>query len=183
LRWGDLRNGRIRRALAIAALVEIVADGVFPRSSAVRVDIFILGQVEGLDERLAEKAKSGSGSGFDVALSDGGEEASQSETDIARGHIFAREKKREVFADFFASESLRFLACVEGAEIRMAVAAWSVAAAAIGERERKEGRAVLCTCDRRAVNGVVCRHGSLLREDFGIFRGNLAEARRTSERG
>jgi hypothetical protein len=147
-----LRGRRIRRALAIAALVEIVADDVLPRSSAVRADIFILGQVEALDERLADKAERGSGFGFDVALSDGGEEASQSETYVAGGHIVAGEKKGDVFASFLASESLRFLAGVERTEMRMAVAARSTAAAAIGEREGTQGRAVPLRRDRRAVN-------------------------------
>lgn len=163
-----LRCGRIGRALAIAALVEIVADGVLPRSSAVGADVFILGQVEGLDERLAEKAKSGSGFGFDVALSDGGEEASQSETDIACGHILAREKG-DVFADFFASEGLRFFAGVEGTEMRMAVAARAAAMTAVGKRERTQGRAVLVACDRRTVNGEISKHRSLQKERFGIF--------------
>ncbi|HEY6387806.1 MAG TPA: hypothetical protein VIX91_19185 [Candidatus Acidoferrum sp.] len=37
---------------------------------------------------------------------------------------------------------MRFLAGVEGAEMRMAVTAWIAAAAAIGERERTQGRVV-----------------------------------------
>src|SRR5271155_4816428 len=124
--------------------------------------------MERLDEGLAEKGEGASGFGFNVALGDGGEEAAQGEGKVASGNIVTGKKKGDVFAGFLASEGLRLLAGVEGADMGMAVAARSAAAAAIDECERTQGRAVLCTCDRRAVNGAVRGHGSLQKEDFGF---------------
>jgi hypothetical protein len=59
--------------LALAGLFEIVANGAFPRSGTKGADVLFLGQLEAVDERLAEKSESGSGLGFDVSLGDGGE--------------------------------------------------------------------------------------------------------------
>lgn len=109
--------------MALAGLFEIVGDGAFPRSGTEGADVLFLGQLEGLDERLAEKAESGSGLRFDVALGDGGEKAAQREAQVAGGHIVAREKKGDIFASFLASAGLRFLTGVEDAEMRMAVTA------------------------------------------------------------
>gem|GEM_PF-6192519 len=99
-----------------------------------------------------------------------------------------REAAGEVIGDSLAGLSRRrglgFFAGVEGAKVRMAVAARSAAVAAIGERERTQGRAVLVTRDRRAVvfkcdhpdfigvnaavNGA-SGHGNLQTERFGIL--------------
>ena len=81
--------------------------------------------------------------GFDLALGDGGEEPPEHEGEVAGGDIVAGEEKGDALSGFFASESLRFFAGVEGAEIRVAIAARSAAAAAIGECESTQGRAVL----------------------------------------
>src|SRR5580704_11721897 len=116
--------------------------------------------MKGLHEGLAEKGEGRGGFGFDLALGDGGEEASQREGKVASRHIVAGKKKGDILAGLFAAEGLRLLAGVEGAEMRMAVAAWTAAVAAIGERERTQGRAVL---------GVTSRHGSLQKERFGIL--------------
>ena len=154
------RGRRIGRALTVAGLPEVVADDVLPGIGAESADVLILGQMEGLDERLAEVGKSCGSFGFDLALGDGGEEASEGEAEVASGHIVSGKKKGDILAGFLASEGLRFLAGVEGAEMGMAVAARRAAAAAIGERERTQGRAVL---------GVIGGHGSLQKERFGIL--------------
>lgn len=127
----------------MAGLLEIVADGVLPGIGAEGADVLILCQLEGLDEGLAKVGKSCGSFGFDLALGDGGEEASKSEAEVASGYIIARKKKGDVFASFLASESLCFLAGLEGAEMGMAVAARRTAVAAIGERERTQGRGSL----------------------------------------
>lgn len=164
-RWRDgreLGRGLGRRALAAAGLLEIVGDGVLPGVVAKGGDVLILGEMEGLDERLAEKGKSGGGFGFDLALGDGGEKTAQGETQVSGGHVVAGEEKGDVLAGSLAGKGLRFFAGVEGAEIRMAVAARKAALAAIGERESTQGRAVL---------GVICRHRILQKERFEIFGG------------
>lgn len=162
--WGwrdgrELGRGLGRRALAAAGLLEIVGDGAFPGFCAESGDVLILGEVEGLDESLAEIGERGGGFGFDLALGDGGEETAQGETQVAGGYVAAGEEKGDVLPGSLAGKGLRFLASVEGAEIGMAVAARKAALAAIGERESTQGRAVL---------GVICRHGILQKERFEI---------------
>ena len=62
------------------------ADGFAPGIGAVGVDVFVLGEGQGLDEGLAEIGEGGGGFGFQLALGDSGEEASEGGTEIARGH-------------------------------------------------------------------------------------------------
>ncbi len=171
-------RGRLgRRRLVIGGQVEIISDGLAPGIRAEGVDVFVLGEVQGLDERLAEIGECGGGFGFDLTLGDSGEEASEGGAEIAGGHIAAGKVIGDILAGLLASEGLRFLAGVEGAEVRMAVTARSAALAAIGKGERTQRRAVVFTCDRtaavfrcdrRAVNGA-SRHGSLQKERFGIL--------------
>jgi hypothetical protein len=101
------------------------------------------------------------GFGFDLTLGDGGEEASECGAEVTGRHVLAGKIAGDLLAHFLASEDLGFPAGMEGAEI-MAVAAWNAAAAAIGERERTQGHAVLWA-DRA--------HRSLLKERFWIFWG------------
>ena len=54
------------------------ADGVAPSVGAVGLDVFFLGEGQGLHERLGEIGEGGGGFGFDLALGYGGEEASES---------------------------------------------------------------------------------------------------------
>src|SRR5271155_2457318 len=122
----------------------------------------MLGQLKSLNEGLAEKGEGAGGLGFNVALGDGSEEAAQGEGKVSGGNIVTGKKKGDVLAGFLASKGLRLFAGVESAEMRMAVAARSAAAAAICERERTQGRAVL---------GAVCGHRNLQKVSFGIFEG------------
>jgi len=115
--------------------------------------------MESLNEGLAEKGEGAGGLGFNVALGDGSEEAAQGEGKVSGGNIVTGKKKGDVLAGFLASKGLRLFAGVESAEMRMAVAARSAAAAAICERERTQGRAVL---------GAIRRHRSLQEERFWI---------------
>jgi hypothetical protein len=197
---------RIRR-FAIGRLFMGSADGFAPVIRAEGVDVFALGEVQGLDERLAEIGEGGRGFGFHLTLGDGGEEASQGGAEIAGGQIAAGKVVGDILAGFLASEGLGFLAGVERAEIRMTVAPGNAAVAAVDKHERtqrgtvlltcdrkavlflcdrravfftRDRRAILFLCDRRAVDGAIGGHGSLQREilDFGE---SLAEARRTTE--
>jgi len=53
------------------------ADGFAPGIRAEGVDVFVLGEVQGLDESLAEIGEGGGGFGLDLALGDSGEEVSE----------------------------------------------------------------------------------------------------------
>src|SRR5229473_8077316 len=167
-RWGIWRR-------VIDGLFMGSADGFAPVIRAEGVDVFALGEVQGLDEGLAEIGKGGGGFGFHLTLGDGGEEASEGGAEIAGGHKAAGKVIGDVLAGGLASKGLCVLAGVEGAEIRMGGLSRNAAVAAIGKGERTQ---------RGTVLGVIGGHGSLQKErlDFGIFVGSLAEARRTTER-
>ncbi len=149
------------------------ADGFAPGIGAVGVDVFVLGEGQGLDEGLAEIGEGGGGFGFQLALGDSGEEASEGGAEIAGGHIAAGKVIGDLLAGLLASEGLRFLAGVERAEIRMVGAAGNAAVAAVDKHERTQ---------RGTVLGAIGGHGSLQKErlDFGIFgepRGGEAQFR------
>jgi hypothetical protein len=130
-------------------------------------------------------AEVGEDSGFakrDAVLRGCGKEFAEDVVDFGGGEEIAVEGGGNFLAQALGLEELRFLADVESAEMWMAVATRTAASAAIGERERTQGRAVLLRRDRTAVNVAISRHGSLQKERFGIFRGSLAKARRTSLR-
>jgi len=172
------------------------ADGFAPVIRAEGIDVFALGEVQGLDERLAEIGEGGGCFGFHLALGDGGEEASEGGAEIAGGEIAAGKVIGDILAGFLASEGSGLLAGVERAEVRMTVAPGTAAVAAIDKHERTQRgtvvltcdhrailflcdrsavfftcdrRAVFLLCDRRAVDGAIGGHGSLQREilDFG----------------
>ena len=137
------------------------ADGAAPGVGAEGVDVFVLGEVDRLDQGLAEIGEGGGGLGFDVALSYSGEEAGQGGAEIAGGEIAAREVSGDVAAHLLGGESLRFLACMVIAEMGMAGASRSAALAAISEGERTQRGTVFFMRDRRAVDGAIGGHGSL----------------------
>jgi len=131
------------------------ADGFAPGIGAEGVDVFVLGEVQSLDERLAEIGEGGGGFGFDLTLGDSGEEVSEGGGEIAGGHIAAGKVIGDILAGLLASEGLRFLSGVERAEIGMVGVAGNAAAAAIDEGERTQIGTVL---------GAI-GHGSLQKED------------------
>jgi len=133
--------------------------GSAPIVGAEGVDVFVLGDGERLDKDLAEISEGGGGFGFDVALGDGGKQAAKGGADVASGDELAGEKASDVFAGFFAGESLGFLASMAGAERGMARTARDAATAAVGEGEGTEGR---------AVRGTNSGHGSLQKEIFDV---------------
>src|SRR5216684_7623621 len=179
-RWGIWRR-------VIDGLFMGSADGFAPVIRAEGVDVFALGEVQGLDEGLAEIGKGGGGFGFHLTLGDGGEEASEGGAEIAGGQIAAGKVIGDILAGFLASEGLRFLASVERTEVRMAVSARSAALSAICKGEGTQRRTVLLACDRtavffmcdrravffmcdrRAVDGAIGGHGSLQRVKFWIL--------------
>jgi hypothetical protein len=67
---------------------------------------------------LAEVGEGGGGFGFDLALSDGGEEAAQGGAEVAGGEITVGEVRRDVAARLLGGEGLGFFAGMERAEVR-----------------------------------------------------------------
>ena len=86
------------RGGAVGVLVDGVADGLAPGVGAEGVDVFVLGEVDGLGESLREVGESAGGARFDMAASDGGEEAGQSGAQVAGGEIVAGEEVIKVAA-------------------------------------------------------------------------------------
>ncbi len=127
------------------------ADGFAPGICAVGVDVFVLGEGQGLHEGLAEIGEGGGGLGFDLTLGDGGEEASEGGAEIAGGHKAAGKVIGDVLAGGLASKGLCFLAGVEGAEIGVVDAARDTAVAAVDKHERTQ---------RGTVLGAMGGHGS-----------------------
>jgi len=121
------------------------AYGLAPGVGAEGVDVFVLREMDGLDESLREVGHGACGTGSDVATSDGGQEAAECGAEIAGGEIVAGEEVFEIAAEFIGSERLSFFAGVVETKMRMARGTGSEAIAAIGERETTQVRAVLWT--------------------------------------
>ena len=146
--WVGFRRGRN----ALFGLFLVVADGCQPTIDAEGADELMLGELHGLNEGLAQIGEGGCGFGFDVALGDGGEEPAKGGAQIASGNVAAGKVVGDVLAGLVAGEVLGFFAGVEGAEVRMTVAAGRAALAAIGKGERTEGRTVLVTRSSGAIS-------------------------------
>jgi hypothetical protein len=121
------------------------------------VGVFVLGEVDGLQEGLGEVGDGAGGSGFYIAADDCGDEASQGGAEIAGGEVVAGEEVRQVFAERLGGAGPGFFLGVVGAEAGIVAEARSAAMAAIREGKRTQGHAVLCT--ERG-------HKSLLRVEF-----------------
>jgi hypothetical protein len=128
-----------------------------PGIGAKGVDVFVLGDVDGLHESLGQVGNGAGGSGLYIAAEDGGDEACQGGAEIAGGEVVAREEVGQVFAEFLRGAGAGFFLGVVEAEAGMFGGARSAATAAIRERKGTQGHAVLCT--ERG-------HRSLLRVEF-----------------
>jgi len=129
----------------VVVAVDGVADGIAPAVSAEGVDVFVLGEMDGLQEGLGQVGDGAGGSGFYVAADDGGEEASEGGGEVAGGEVVAGEEIGEVFAERFCGVGAGFFLGVVEAEIGMVAGARGAATAAIRERELTQGHAVLET--------------------------------------
>src|SRR6266851_5254848 len=81
------------------------------RNPCRRLDVFVLGEVQGLDERLAEIGEGGGGFGLHLTLGDSGEEASEGGAEIAGGHIAAGKVIGDILAGGLASKGLGRRGC------------------------------------------------------------------------
>jgi hypothetical protein len=151
-------------------VVDGVADGFAPGVRAEGVDVFVLGEVNGLHESLDQVGDGVGGFGFYIAADNGGDEACQGGAEIAGGEVVAGEEVGQVFAEFLCGAGSGFFLGVVEAEAGMFADARSAATAAIRERKRTQGHAVLWT--ERG-------HKSLLRVEFwDLLRKPPARCRR-----
>ncbi len=147
------------REEVVVIVVDGVADGLAPGVGAEGVDVFVFGEVNGLQESLRHVGDGAGGSGFYIAADNGGDEASQGGTEIAGGEVVPGEEVGEVLTEFLRGAGAGFFLGVVGAEVFMVAVARGAATAAIRESKRTQGHAVLFT--ERG-------HKSLLRLSFGI---------------
>jgi hypothetical protein len=115
------------------------------------------------------------GFGFYIAADNGGDETCQGSTEIAGGEVVAGEEVGQVFAKFLCGAGSGFFLGVVEAEAGIFAGARGAATAAIRERKRTQGHAVLWT-DRG--------HRSLLRVEFWDCgsKAGRAEARPYTEK-
>ena len=125
--------------------VDGVSDGFAPAVVAERVDVFVLGDVDGLQESLHQVGDGVGGFGFYIAADNGGDETCQGGAEIAGGEVVAGEEVGQVFAERFCGAGAGFFLGVVEAEVGMVAVARSTATAAIREGKRTQGHAVLWT--------------------------------------
>ena len=87
-----------REAVVVGA-VDGGADAFAPAVGAEGVDVFVLGDVDGLHESLGQVGDSAGGSGFYVAADNGGDEARQGGAEIAGGDVVVGEEVGQVSAE------------------------------------------------------------------------------------
>ena len=75
------------------------ADGFAPAVGAEGVDIFVLGDVDGLQLSLDHVGNGAGESGFYLAADYGGDEACEGSVEIAGGEVVAGEEVGEIFGE------------------------------------------------------------------------------------
>lgn len=125
--------------------VDGVSDGVAPSIGAEGLTVFVLGNVDGLQESLRHVGDGAGDLGLDVAADDGGDEAAQSGAEITGGEVVAGEVAGQVCAETLRGAGAGFFFGVVVAEVRMVADARGAATAAIGERKHTQGHTVLWT--------------------------------------
>jgi len=73
-------------------------DGFAPAGGAEGVDVFVLGDVDGLKEGLEHVGYGAGQAGFDFAADNGGDETGEGGVEIAGGEVVAGEEVGEVLA-------------------------------------------------------------------------------------
>jgi len=138
-----LRIGGRGRIAVGEVLVDGATDGIAPIGGAKGVDVFVLGEMDGLDKGLGEIGEGAGGARFYIALEDGGEEAAEGGAEIVGGEALSGEEIGQFAGEFIGGAGLGFLAGVVEAEVGMIGGAGSAAVAAVGKGETTCGHAVL----------------------------------------
>jgi len=116
------------------------------------VDVFILGDGDGLKHGLGKIGECGGDFGFNLALSDSAKESRHGNAEIASGQQFCWKEARNVLTDLLGGEGCSFLLGMEVTEILMAGAARSAALAAVGKGEGAQTGTVLFAGGRKMAN-------------------------------
>jgi hypothetical protein len=90
--------------------VDGVADGIAPIVGAKGVDVFVLGEMDGLDEGLSEIGDGSGGAGLDLAANDGGDETAEGGAQIVGGEVLSREEIGQFAGEFIGGAGLGFFA-------------------------------------------------------------------------
>jgi len=155
------RIGGRGRIEVVEVLVDPVADGIAPIIGAKGVNVFVLGELDGLEEGLGEIGEGSGGARFYIALEDGGEDATEGGAEIVGGQVVAGEAIGEFAGELLGKAGPGFFAGMVEAEVGMLGGAGSAAPAAVGKGEAACGHAVLIECGRRAANRAKRGHGWL----------------------
>ncbi len=123
--------------------VDGVADGFAPIVGVEGLTIFVLGDMDGLQESLGQVGDGAGGLGFYIAADNGGDKAAQGGTEIAGGELVAGKEVGEVFVEFLCGAGSGFFLGVVETEAGILAGVRGEATAAIRESERAQGRAVL----------------------------------------
>jgi len=127
----------------VEVLVDGVADGIAPTVGVKGVDIFVLGEMDGLDEGLGEVGDGSGGARLDVAADNGGDEAAEGGAQIAGGEVLSREEIGQLTGELIGGKGPGLFAGVVEAEVGMIGGTGSAALAAVGKDEAAQGLAVL----------------------------------------
>src|SRR5712692_6683892 len=158
------------REAVVAVAVDGVADGLAPGVGAESVDVFVLGEVDGLQESLGQVGDGVGGFGFYIAADNGGDEACQGGAEIAGGEVVAGEEVGQVFAEFLCGAGSGLFLGVVGAEAGIVADVFFEGSGAHRESKGTQGHAVLWT---------ESGHKSLLRVKFwDLLRKEPAGCRR-----
>ena len=76
-----------------------IADGPAPVGGVEGLTVFVLGDVDGLQEGLRQVGDGAGGPGFYIAADNSGDETSQGRAEIAGGEVVAGEEVGEVLAE------------------------------------------------------------------------------------
>ncbi len=92
LGWCGLFGFGVGREAVVVVGLDGNADGFAPAVRAEGVDVFVLGDVDGLHESLDQVGDGAGGFGFYIAADNGGDEACQGGAEIAGGEVVAGEE-------------------------------------------------------------------------------------------
>jgi len=132
------------------------------------VDVFILGDGDGLEHGLGEIGECGGHLGLNLPLGDSAKEARHGNAEIASGQQLYRKETRNVLTDLLGDEGFGFLLGMKVTEMQVAGAARSAALAAVGKGEGAQTGTVLLAGRRKMANLIGGR-----RTDF-FLRGRRA---------
>ena len=167
--YRGLRIGGRGRIAAGELLVDGAADGIAPIGGAKGVDVFVLGEMDGLDEGLGEIGDGSGGARLDVAADDGGDETAEGGAEIVGGEVLTREEIGQFAGELIGGAGLGFFAGVVEAEVGMIGGAGSAALTAVGKGEAAQGHAIFNECGRRAANRAKRGHGWLQKVRFRLL--------------